>query len=60
MKLSTVMSGVVVRPRANGCIEVQPRYRAKPIERGATPVGVLTRLAVATEIERLLNKECKR
>lgn len=60
MKLSSVMSSVVVKSLANGWMQVHPRYKAKPLERGATPVGVMTRLAVAQEIERLLNKECGR
>ena len=60
MKLAEVMTGVVVKSLANGHMRVEPKYKAKPLERGATPVGVMTRLAVATEIERILNRECRR
>jgi len=59
MKLKTAMSRVWVQSLANGEMLVHPTYKAKPLEKGATPVGVLTRLAVAEEIERILNRECK-
>ena len=59
MKLKSVIESVVVRSRASGAMEVQPRYRQKPLEKGAAPVGVFTLLQVAEEIERLLNEACK-
>ena len=56
MKLKTEISYIKAVSLANGHIRLEPVYRAKPIEPGATPVGVMTRLAIAKEIERLLNR----
>ena len=48
-----------VKSLASGVMMVEPTYHTKPIEPGATPVGVMIRLTIAAEIERLLNKALK-
>ena len=44
---------------ADGTLLIMPHYRSQPIERGARPIGVMTRILIAEEIERLLNKAVK-
>ena len=44
---------------ADGTLLIMPHYRSKPIERGSTPIGITTRMAIAAEIQRLLNKVVK-
>ena len=48
-----------VKSLSNGCMLIVPFYRAKPINSHAIPVGVITRMAIAAEIQRLLNKALK-
>ena len=48
-----------VKSLSNGCMLIEVFYLTKSIERGATPIGVMTRLLIAEEIERLLNKALK-
>ena len=48
-----------VKSLATGVMVVEPIYHTKPIEPGATPIGVLTRILIAEEIQRLLNKALK-
>ncbi|MCC7463317.1 MAG: hypothetical protein IT480_12760 [Gammaproteobacteria bacterium] len=49
MKLSSVIASVEVRSLAGGVIEVRPKWLVS--------AGVLTRMAVANEIQRLLDKK---
>ena len=49
----------VVNSIANGDMLIEPVYRNEPIDPSATPVGVITRMAIAAEIQRLLNKALK-
>ena len=44
---------------ADGTLLIMPHYRSVLIERGAEPIGLTTRLAIAAEIQRLLNKAVK-
>ena len=57
--LKREIKGFVVTSAADGCMLVEVFYRTKPIKRGATPVGIMTRLTIAAEIQRLLNKALK-
>ena len=49
----------VVNSLWDGNMLIEPFYRAKPIELGVTPVGIMPRLTIAAEIQRLLNKALK-
>ena len=44
---------------ADGTLLIMPHYRSQPIERGATRLGLLTRMVIAAEIQRLLNEAVK-
>lgn len=58
--LRKLIKSYKVKSLANGWMQVEPQYIDEPIEEGATPIGVLTRLSVAAEIERILNDELKK
>ena len=44
---------------ADGTLFIMPHYRSEPIDRGVKPIGLVTRRAIAAEIQRLLNKAVK-
>lgn len=45
-----------VKSLANGNMLVEFAYKSEPPEEGATPVGVLTRMAIALELQRMIEK----
>ena len=50
---------VSVHSCADGTFIVAPKYKQKPIEKGAAPIGLYTRLAIQSELGDLLNKAVK-
>jgi hypothetical protein len=59
-RLISEVSGFNVASRADGTITVYPHWLATPIEPGATPVGVFTRMWMATRIDEILRAEIQR
>ena len=57
--IKKTISSFFVESLADGTILVHPRWIDKPVEKGAAPVGVGTRLAVAVQISEILNKYTK-
>ncbi len=54
--LESVLDSLAIKSLANGNMLVEIKYSIPPLEAGATPVGVLTRLAIADEIAELLHE----
>lgn len=52
--LARAAESVRVESLANGDLRVRIIYREPPVESGFPPVGVLTRLAIADEVQELL------
>ena len=57
-RLPSCVESVSVASQADGDMVVHVAYNVKPIEPGATPVGVITRMEIARKMERILNKSC--
>ena len=53
--LEKVLDSLAVKSLANGNVLIEITYKNEPMEDGATPVGVITRLAIAREISYLLH-----
>ena len=58
MKLSDYWRSVKVESLANGDLLIHPSYRQRPVELGAAPVGVITRMSLARKVEKMLRKLC--
>lgn len=56
----TEVKKFTVQSLSNGHMMVEPFYKTKPLEEGATPVGVFTRLAIAQELEKVINSALRR
>ena len=54
--MSDTVSGFKVSSLANGEMIIQVDYVDEPVDEDATPVGLLTRLTIANEIEKILMK----
>lgn len=57
--LKKLIKRVEVKSLANGDFVVVPEYRDKPLEKGGTVHGILTRMSIAKKIARALNNEIK-
>ena len=60
VRLPVCIESVSVSSQADGDMVVHVAYNVKPIERGATPVGVITRMSIAKTMERILNRALHR
>ena len=50
---------VKIQSCSDGTLIIRPKYKQEPIEKHATPVGVFTRMAIASELATLINKKIK-
>lgn len=59
--LRSCVKSVEVKSLANGNMLVELTYRSEPPEKNEymTPVGVLTRMAIALELQRMIEKRLK-
>lgn len=60
MNLKKVIKSVRVESLLGGGLHIIPEYVDKPVEGATCPLGVLNRMALAKEIEELINKKLRR
>ena len=59
-KFNEVVKKFNVKSLANGNYIIECEYNTEPIEEGATPIGLFSRLAIAEEVQRfLVNQKAK-
>lgn len=58
--MARVCTGVEVLSLADGTLLVKPAWREPSVEPGYPPVGVVTRLALAEEVQALLTERIVR